>query len=262
MTKLERTFNVEGEPELEVVIAAGQVIVGESSNGTIGVTVSGSERALETIEIEQLGRSVVVRQRSSGRRMFSRSTDVTVEMPPGGEASIKSATGDVRVAVLLSELQVRVAAGDVRVATVAGTCMIKSASGSVSVDHVGEAQLASASGDIRVVRVDTDVTATTLSGDVFLGSFGKNAVLKTASGDIVAERLDGIELNAQSMSGTIRVGLPPGLDVEAYLQSLSGSIRNELVQGGERPGRHAHLHAKTVSGDIILRSVPAAGVAD
>jgi DUF4097 and DUF4098 domain-containing protein YvlB len=257
MTKLERSFRIEGSAELEVSIAAGQVIVGESTSGQVEVTVSGSERALELIEIEQLGRTVVVRQRGSGRRLFSRSTDVNVEMPSGGDVMIKTAAGDVRIAVPVDELQVKVAAGDVRVGSVARNCIVKSASGAVVVDHAGEADLSSASGAIKVGRVDGEVSATTASGDVSLGSFGKSALLKTASGDIVVEQLSGAELNIRSMSGTLKIGLPPGLEVDAQLQSLSGSIRNELGDSATPSGRRATLFAKTVSGDIVLRSAVA-----
>jgi DUF4097 and DUF4098 domain-containing protein YvlB len=259
MTKLERTFTIQGSPELEVSIAAGSVTVGESAGDSVMVSVSGSEAVLDTVEIEQLGRTVVVRQQTSGRRLFAfaRSIDVVVEMPAGGDAAIKTAAGDVRTSLVLTDLQVKVASGDVRVARVTGTCVVKSASGSVVVDHAGEAQLGSASGDIRVERVDSDLTASTASGDIAIGSFGKSATLKTASGDIVVDRLDGAELDVKSMSGNVRVGLPPGLQVEAKLQSLSGSIRNELDEPSGERGRHAYLRAKTVSGDIVLRSAPA-----
>lgn len=256
MTKLERSFEVDSAVQVEVSIAAGQVTIGESDRGSVDVTVSGSDRALEQIEIEQVGGTVVVRERGSGRRLFSRSTDVTVQMPPNGQAFVKTAAGDVRIAVPLDELQVKVAAGDVRVGAATGLCNVKSASGSVVVERAREAYLSSASGDIRVGRIDSEITANTASGDVSLGSFGNTAALKTASGDIVVEQLSGVELNAKSMSGSIKVGLPPGLEVEAQLQSLSGSIRNELDEPSGGFGRHAYFYAKTVSGDIILRSAP------
>ena len=257
MTKLERSFEIEGRADLEVVIAAGKVSVAEAAGGTVDVVVAGSDRALETIEIEQLGRTVVVRQRASGRLPFTPSTDVTVEMPAGGRVSIKTASGDVRVSVPLDELFVKVAASDVRVGIVHGSCTVKSASGGVALERAGDAQLASASGDIRVDRVDTDLAATTASGDITVGSFGRTAILKTASGEIVVDRFEAADLDTKSMSGSIRVGLPPGLEVDADLQSLSGSIRNELGEpSGPRFGR-AHLRAKTLSGDIVLRSVAA-----
>lgn len=253
MTKLERSFDVEGAPEIDLSIPAGDIVLRERQGSTVEVVLSGSDRALEGIEIEQYGRSVVVRHRGSRKRLILRHTDVTVEMPPNGQARVKTASGDVKVSVPLAECDIRVAAGEVRVATVSGSCNVRSASGEVIIDHAGEVRVVAASGDIRIDGVATDVDASTASGSIAVGSFGENAVLKSASGDVTVDRFDGVDLNAKSLSGHIRIGIPAGLEIEANLQSMSGSVRNELSPAGASPRKRVHLYAKTLSGDITLR---------
>jgi len=252
MTQLERSFEVKGRPQLEVTIPAGHVVIREDSSVTI--TVTGSDRALDAIEIEQFGSMVSVRMTRSGRRMFMRNTDVSVGLPAGADILIKTGSGDVEIGVAINDLEVKVGSGDVRVSAPVADALIKSASGHIVVDQVGMAQVTAASGDIRIDKANRDVVASTASGDVVLGSFDRDATLKSASGDLSVGVVDGDELNAKTMSGNIRIGLPTGLSVDATLQSYSGSIRNELEPADGDVTRSARIRAKTLSGDIVLRS--------
>lgn len=252
--KLERTFQVEDRPEIDVAIPAGDIIVREGRPGQIDVVVSGSERGLESIEIDEAGGIVTVLSRGPNRRFLSRGVDVAIAMPSGGVAALKTSSGDVHVRVPVERLTVKLASGDVRAEHVEGTAEVKSASGDVTIGRAGEARVSTASGDIKIGRVAEDVTAHTASGNIAVAVFGREANLKSASGDLSVDRVDGIEVRAKTMAGTVTLGLPPGLEVDADLLSMSGTIRNEVTPSGVAPERSVRLNVKTLSGNVVLRS--------
>jgi len=254
MSKLEYSFEVHGRPEVEVSIPSGDVSVHEVEGEAIDVVVSGRERDLAEIEVDQIGNRVTIQWRSSGRRRFSRRADVSIGMPPRGHAMLKTASGDVKVEVPMASVDVRVASGDVRVGPVTGSVRVKSASGDVRVDSAGEAQISTASGDIRVESIEDDLTAKTASGNIHVGVVGGDVTMKSAAGDLTIGRVDGDSVTATTVSGNVRLGLPPGLKVEANLRALSGTIRNELPEGSGEVRKHVRLAAKALSGDIVLRA--------
>lgn len=251
--KMERSFAVGEIAEVEVNIPAGDIALRSGEPHKVDVVVSGSERALESLEIDEAGGAIVVFSRGANRRFVSRGVDVTISMPPGGVASLKTSAGDVDVRVPLERLTVKLAAGDVRAGDVAGLAEVKSASGDVSIDRAGEVRVSTASGDIKIGVVDGDVTAHTASGDVAVGVFGREADLKSASGDLSIDRVDGSDVRAKTMAGSVILGLPSGLEVEADITSMTGSIRSELTPSGLPGGRAVRLQVKTLSGNVVLR---------
>ncbi len=251
MSERNQTFQVGDRVRVEAATTAGEVVVSEGAAGTVSVRVSGSKA--DEFRIEQRGDLIVVAPERGMRRWFG-GADIDLEVPAGAILHLRTTSGDVAVNVPTAELNVSLASGDVRAADVAGIAVVRSAAGDVYVDDVGERlEVTTASGDVRVGRVGRDLTATTASGYVHVERVGETAGVKTASGDVVISRFDGTDLQVTTLSGDVRVGLPPRRLLDLDLQTLSGDLRNRLPEGGGgAPERSVTLRLKTVSGDVTL----------
>ena len=98
-----------------------------------------------------------------------------------------------------------------------------------------------------------DVTANSASGDVVVRSVAGTMTVRTASGDVTVHSFDGSHLEAKTLSGTMRIGVPPSRIIDFDMQSLSGELRNDLTDGdGDDPERSLTLRLKTLSGDVYL----------
>lgn len=125
------------------------------------------------------------------------------------------------------------------------------------------------SGDVQAEGLESDVVATTISGRVTVSTSGI-AEASTVSGSIRASlgRADWEgDLRFKTVSGSITVALPAGLNTEVDFESLSGDLDSEFpitvrssghrwiggrIRGTIGAGGR-HLDLKTVSGDVSLR---------
>ena len=68
-----------------------------------------------------------------------------------------------------------------------------------------------------------------------------------------ATRLTGSGLSAKSLSGDLKVGIPPRRRIDFDVQSLSGEMRTDLPPGdGSPPEKQVTLRVKSVSGNVTL----------
>ncbi len=125
------------------------------------------------------------------------------------------------------------------------------------------------SGDIRIDGAHGDVRAASVSGDLTLTHLAASAVnATTVSGDVdvglSALSGDGA-LTFRSVSGDVTVSVPPALDADFSMSTVSGELDTDLpLTLSGRMGRRqisAHigkggrpLSISTVSGDVRLRT--------
>ena len=251
MSERSETFQVGQRVRVEAATTAGEIVVSEGNAGTVGVRVSGSKA--DEFRIEQRGDVIVVAPERSMRRWLG-GADIELQVPAGATLDLRTTSGDVAVGVATDELSVSLASGDVRARDVARVASVRSAAGDVSIDAVGERlEVTTASGDVRIGSVGRDASVTSASGTVHLARVGESAGVKTASGDVVVSRFDGTDLQVATLSGDIRIGVPPHRLLDLDLQTLSGDLRNRLPEGaGGEPERSVALRLKTVSGDVTL----------
>lgn len=73
------------------------------------------------------------------------------------------------------------------------------------------------------------------------------------------EHYAGDDLECNSTSGSVRIGLPPGRAPNMDLNTISGDIRRDFSpDGGD--GATARPRVKTISGDIALVGAAGGGV--
>ena len=123
-------------------------------------------------------------------------------------------------------------------------------------------------GDVEARGLESEVTATTVSGDVYV-STSELAWATTVSGEMEIEigTLDWDELDFNTVAGDITLYLPAGLDADVNFNSLSGDFDTEFeisvrsrrnrwigsrVRGTIGDGGR-ELSFNTVSGDVKLR---------
>ena len=57
----------------------------------------------------------------------------------------------------------------------------------------------------------------------------------------------------KTLSGNLKIGIPPRRRVDFDVQSLSGEMRSDLPPGdGSPPERTIEIKVKTISGDVLL----------
>ncbi|MGI8823040.1 MAG: DUF4097 family beta strand repeat-containing protein [Acidimicrobiia bacterium] len=240
---------------VEATTTSGEITVRSGNPGEVVVRVDGP--AADDYRISQHGDTIsVVPERSGILRRFS-ATEVFLELPPGGSLSLTTASGDIVVQAETADLEATSASGDIRVGSVAGSGRIRSASGDISMDTVGgHLSVDTAAGDLRVGRVGSDLNASSAAGDIAVDFCGECVDVNTASGDITIRRVDGSDVRVKTMSGDVRLGIPPRRTLEVDLQTLSGDVRNRLPQGdGSPPEKRVALKVKTLSGDVTLQGV-------
>jgi DUF4097 and DUF4098 domain-containing protein YvlB len=237
------TFAVTSEPTLQVSFGSGLLRIQEGEAGAVRIDLDGRGAQLATAT-QSGGRITVDARREE--------LDVVATVPAGCRLDVRVASADVAVNPTVGQLRVQTASGDIRAADVAGDATVTTASGEVEVgDVAGTVRVRTASGDVRTGTVAKSAKFATASGDVTVAAVCGDLSLQTVSGDALVNRAGGRDISIKSVSGSVRLGLPPGRRIMLDASTLSGDIRNDFTVGD---GNHADvkLRVRTVSGDITL----------
>jgi DUF4097 and DUF4098 domain-containing protein YvlB len=156
--------------------------------------------------------------------------------------SFRSASADLRIRIPRgSELDISSVSSEVVVGDVEGDVMVKTVSGNVRSDVFGrDAEIKTVSGDVS------------LHGKGKEGASGAQIHISTISGNIHVDRAGG-DIEATTVSGDMTLRMEPSRSVR--LRSTSGDIgfEGKLAKGGS-------IDAETVSGDLTVRASPEAGL--
>lgn len=242
----------------DVITGSGDVEVLSSGGDEVIVELRGGPEADYTVELN--GTDLVVRPptKRSGKRRFA-STDIKLYVPSEAAGEIRVASGDVVIGTEMSDLSVATASGDIRInARVTRDFGAKTASGDIKAREIGgHVSIATASGDALLEDVGGDLTFNSASGDLRAGTIEGMVEVKAVSGDVSLDAVAGHTVRARTLSGDLRLGIPPGRSVDLDMQTLSGEVVNRLSKTGDGGERKVNLaiSVKTVSGDLKLDSV-------
>lgn len=289
---VERNFDTPGVVTLRVENIAGVVEVRTHDRPTTEVVVAPQSRAaarlLRDLRIEERrsgeGHSILVevQRPRHGLRDWSLmvgdlSVRVSVSVPTGAGLEVSTVSAAVVAEGRFAQADVRTVSGEVTLEQVTGRSRLKTVSGRLEALNLGEADVHSASGEVRIDALPQGGRITTASGDVVLGRAGERTKVHTASGDVrLAEAGEDVNIETVSgdqrieragagdfvlraVSGDIFVGVVPGTLVRLDVGSTSGRVQSEIQIDDDRPpmpeggdGGQLSLRAKTVSGDISL----------
>jgi DUF4097 and DUF4098 domain-containing protein YvlB len=247
-------------------IAAGTLHVIAEDRASVEVTVEparsneAGRAAAEGTRVEMNGNTLTVETpNSKGFGFVRRSSDlnISIRVPADSELAAESASADMFFEGRYTAATVKSASGDLRLEHVSGDLERHSASGDSEIGRVGgNASITKASGDLRMDAVGGDLAIKSASGDITVGSVGASARVSTASGDIRIDSLTRGEARLNAASGDINVGVAEGTAVWLDLNSASGDSRSELPVSDASPTGVAPtltLHVRTASGDINVR---------
>jgi DUF4097 and DUF4098 domain-containing protein YvlB len=179
-----------------------------------------------------------------------------VSVPPLAEVEIESSSGHIAVNTPLARLDASTASGNIDFQTTE-RLRAKTASGRSRGDLVdGEAQCVTASGSIKISRLMDRAELSTASGDVRIGECAGPVHCATLSGTVRIEQMTGPTAKFKSMSGDVKVGIPPRTRVELDAESMSGKVSlPEPSSRAEPPEREIALKVRLVSGDLKIERV-------
>jgi hypothetical protein len=201
----------------------------------------------------------------SGRRLVVRSSQelplrvvplaITVWAPTRSRLAARVGAGDVRVSGRAGWAGVRTGSGNATLDGVDGDADITTGSGAIDLGPVtGRARLRTGSGAVRAAATGGPAEVKTGSGDVVLGEVNSDVRLRTGSGDITVSDARSGALQVTAGSGSVRIGVHPGVGAELDLVSGSGKARSELDVAAVAPDKPVAVlvHGRTGSGDVLV----------
>lgn len=243
-------FTIGDRASLSVNVTSGSIDVRVGEPGSAVVIVE--HRKADDWEISAIADHVTVQPPRRGRH----AARVTVEIPAGTDVDAHAVSADIVLSGDLGDVDLRTTSGDIRIGRAAAV-EITTVSGDSRIDRVADTRVKSVSGDLTATAVQR-LVATSASGDLRIGEVTGDATIGTTSGDLDIDRFDGTTIAVKSVSGDVRLGLPPGIRVEPDIATISG--RTELPAPApagsapvDEPRRVVRVELRTVSGNIILR---------
>lgn len=200
------------------------------------------------------------------------SADLVVRVPVHSQLEITTVSAEIKVTGVNGRTRLKSVSGDV-VASLASTEIeMQSVSGDVTLSGggvSGNAQLKSVSGDVSIKAFGGSLDAATVSGDVIVNmEHLRDLHVRSTSGDVVVSgSLDaGARIEAESVSGDVKLGLPAGggfvSDIETFSGDIGGCFSRQVTRASEHgPGKRlyvtegngdARIRVKSFSGDVVF----------
>src|SRR5713101_4550072 len=176
----QRTFQVSGPVDLEVLTRSGDITVHSGPAGTVSVNgkIHVGDRWFEgnrQSDVSELEKNPPIRQSGSSIHidyvnMRNISIDYEITVPPDTAVRARSGSGNQEIEGLRSKLDLESGSGDMRLRDVSGDVHVHTGSGNIELHQVNGAMRAEAgSGDVRVDGVQKgDWDVKTGSGNVQL----------------------------------------------------------------------------------------------
>ncbi len=184
------------------------------------------------------------------------SGDISCKDVQPGKMRFSTASGDIHLNDVDSEMKVDTASGEIKIESCTGNKTIASTSGDISVmKSKGPVSISTRSGDVKLEDIGGNVSATLSSGDITLNGITGALHLKTMSGDQSGR---GIKTTGASSfdttSGDVSIDLADELEKFRFeLKSVSGDLKVGDATGEEKltvgDGEIA-ITGSAVSGDI------------
>lgn len=232
-------LHVPGTAELHLSTISGSVTVTAEDRADVLIARGAPGRGVETDATGRIG----LRSAKGG------SANLEIRCPLGSDVIVGSVSGNIALRGRLGAVRVttvsgtvdvdmaealdaRTVSGNIAVARCDGRCRVQSKSGKALVGSAGDARVTTFSGEVRLDEALGDVQAQSASGRIEIGLRGKNDVA------------------VQTMSGSVRVAVPPGVRPHMRLRALTGRPHSDCEEGTD-----CEIRVQSLSGTIEV--VPA-----
>ena len=274
----DRSFQVNGPVDLEVLTRSGDITVRAGSAGSVAIHArihSGSGLfGFDTNKagVQELQNNPPIRQNGNSIRIDyvnirNISVDYEITVPPEtavrthsgsgdqtvegvhGNIDLESGSGDMRLARLTGDMHFQTGSGNIRAREVSGPARAKAGSGDIEIDErgAGDVDIRTGSGNITVTGVNGGFHAEAGSGDIRGDGVAKNMwSIRTGSGNVNL-RLPSdasFDVDVSSSSGSVTMGHPVTTTIQGRVQESRKSVVGKVRGGGPTVSVH------TGSGDI------------
>lgn len=198
--------------------------------------------------------------------------EVDLSLPPGSTLEGSTGMGEVSCAGHLATCRFKTGYGTVRIDD-ADTVAVKTGMGDIIVDRLGEGEVTSSSGEVRLRQVDGSAAVKNSNGLTWIGEAAGDLRVSGANGNILVDRALA-DVTATTANGSIRVGevvrgavtletasgglevgVRPGTAVWLDLNTVAGRVTNELddATGPDGASDTVEVRARTYVGNIVIR---------
>src|ERR1022692_260812 len=273
----DRSFQVSGPVDLEVLSRSGDITVRNGSAGTVSIhgkihvsdSWFGGGRKQEVQEIQnnpplrQSGNSI----RIDYVNVNNISVDYEITVPENtavrahtgsgdqdvqglkGNVDLESGSGDMKLARLTGDLHFQTGSGNVTGHELAGPVRAKAGSGDIIVDETGagDVEIRTGSGNVTAKGVNGGFHAEAGSGDIHGQGSPRNLwSVRTGSGNVTLQVPSeaAFDVDISSSSGSVTLGHPVTTTVQGRVQESRKSVVGKVRGGGPTISVH------TGSGDV------------
>jgi Putative adhesin len=273
----DRSFQVSGPVDLEVLTRSGDITVRNGAAGTVSIHAkihSGNSwfGGDHKQEVQELQNNPPIRQNGNSIRidyvnLNNISIDYEITVPENtairahtgsgnqsveglkGNIDLESGSGDLKLARLTGELRFQTGSGNVRGRELSGPAKIKAGSGDIEIEErgAGDVDIRTGSGNITANGINGGFHAEAGSGDIHGNGMPKNLWnVRTGSGNVTLRVPSdaAFDVDISSNSGTVTLGHPVTTTVQGRIQESRKSVVGKVRGGGPTVSVH------TGSGDV------------
>jgi hypothetical protein len=275
----ERTLQVSGPVDLEVLTHSGDITVRAGSSGSVFIRgkIFVSDRWLRgnrPSDVQEIEQHPPIRQDGNAihidyvnLRDISVDYEITVPVDTAirahsgsgdqiiegthGNVDLQTGSGDVKLSNLTGEVRLQTGSGDVRAHEISGAVRGGAGSGDIEIEETGQGEIDihTGSGNINVRGIQGAFHGEAGSGDITAeGTQSGTWEIRTGSGNVHV-RLpanSSFEADISTSSGTIDVNSPIEMTVQGRINETRKQIRGKVRGGGPL------LSVRTGSGDIHI----------
>jgi len=265
----DRTLQVSGPVDLEVLTHSGDVTVRAGGSGSVQVhgkiyvgnhwLAGDRQNDVQAIEqnppIRQEGNSVHIDYVNA----HNISVDYEITVPADTTVRTRSGSGDQTIEGTHGNVDVQTGSGDVKLTNLAGEVRLQTGSGDVRARQIsGAVHGGTGSGDVEIEETGQgDIDLRTGSGGINARGIQGGFRGETGSGDVTAEGTQSGPWEIRTGSGNVHVRLPGNAAFDADISTSSGSVDVgmpiEMTVQGRVEERHRSIQGKVRGGGPVLR---------
>lgn len=273
----DRSFQVNGNVDLEVLTRSGDITVRNGAAGTVSIhaKIHSSNSWFggdHKTDVQELQNHPPIRQNGNSIRidyvnLRDMSVDYEITVPENtairahtgsgdqiieglkGNIDLESGSGDLKLARLTGDMRFQTGSGNVKGRELSGPAKIKAGSGDIEIEEMGagDVDIHTGSGNITVNGINGGFHAEAGSGDIHGKGSPKNMwSVRTGSGNVTLNVPSdaAFDVDISTSSGTVTLGHPVSTTLQGRVQDSRKSVVGKVRGGGPMVSVH------TSSGDV------------
>lgn len=265
----EKTLQVSGPVDLDVLTHSGDVTVRAGSSGTVVIRgkIFVGNRWMEgrrDSDVHSIEQNPPIRQDGNSIHIdyvnfHNISVDYEITVPAQTTVRTHSGSGDQIIEGTHGNVDSQTGSGDVKLRSVSGQISLQTGSGNIRAQEIsGAVRGGTGSGDVEIAESGPgDIDLHTGSGNLTARGVQGGFHGETGSGDVTAEGTQGGSWEIRTGSGNVHVRLPANAAFDADISSSSGSVEVnsplEMTVQGRVNDAHKSIHGKVRGGGPLLR---------